>query len=164
MNPYIIVAIIIIIDLLTLPFFIRSFLKKEMKHKGVVLALFLAVFIAVEAAFSVFYINANQFYDREGNTYTSQEDVLYYDREGVEYILHETKIDRWHFISTDGKSMYTSKRVYVDKDGYIVYDRPNEFSKTDREFVYTDAESNEYFRAEEIKWNHKGEMNVRNKE
>ncbi|MBR6531080.1 MAG: hypothetical protein IKT61_01095 [Clostridia bacterium] len=164
MNPYIIVAVMIVIDVVSIPFFIRAFLKKDIKNKGIVLAVFLAVFIAVEAAFSVFYINANQFYDREGNAYTSQEDVIYYDRVGNEYILYPTKVDRWHFVSTDSKYMYIAERVYIDMDGYIVYDKENNFLKTDLKYVYTDAEGNEYYRADEIRFNHKGEMKLKDKD
>lgn len=164
MNPYIIVAVMIVIDIVSIPFAIKSIMKKDMKNKGAVIALFLAVFIAVEVAFSVFYINSNQFYDREGNTYTSQESVLYYDRDGNKYILHQTKVDRWHFISKDGRRMLTSERVYVDSEGYIVYDEMNEFEQTDREYVYTDAEGNEYYRAQEIKWTHNGGLKVKNRE
>lgn len=164
MNPYIIVAVMVVIDIVSIPFVIRSILKKNIRKKGAVIAVFLAVFVAVEVAFSVFYINANQFYDREGNVYTSQENVLYHDRDGNEYILYRTKVDRWHFISTDSKYMYTSERVYLDTDGYIVYDKENEFKKTDREYVFTDSDGNEYFRAEEIRFNHKGEMKLKKKD
>lgn len=164
MNPYIIVAVMLIVDVISIPFIIKSILKKDIKKKGVVIAIFLAAFVAIEAAFSVFYITSNQFYDREGNTYTAQENVLYYDRSGNEFILHETKADRYHFISTDSKIMYIADRVYLDMDGYIVYDKENEFKQTDREYVYTDSDGNEYFRADEMKWNHKGEIKVKNRE
>ncbi|MBR3836400.1 MAG: hypothetical protein IKJ69_06425 [Clostridia bacterium] len=163
MNPYIIVAIMIVIDIVSLPFIVRSMLKKDIRKKGIVITAFLAVFIAVEIAFSVFYINSNQFYDREGNIYTSQEEVLYYDREGNEYTLNQTKVDRWHFISTDGRRMHTAERVYVDEEGYIFFDAKNELIKTELEYAYTDGEGNKYFRADEIKWDHKGELTVRDK-
>lgn len=164
MNPYIIIGIMIVIDLISIPFVIRSIMKKNIRKKGAVIAAFLAVFIVIEAAFSFFYISSNQFYDREGNVYQSQEDVLYYDRGGNEYILRQTKVDRWHFISKDSKYMYISERVYVDMDGYIVYDKENEFEKTDRKYVFKDSQGNEYFRAEEIKFNRKGEMKLKNKD
>lgn len=162
MSPYIIIAIMIAVDLISVPLFIRSILKKDIRKKGAVITAFLAVFIAVEVAFSVFYINVNQFYDREGNVYTSQGDVLYYDREGKEYILYQTKVDRWHFVSKDGKYMYTAERVYVDEDGFIIYDKENRLQKTDREYVFVDSDGNEYYPASEIKWNSKGEIRVDN--
>lgn len=158
MNPYIVVAVMIVIDLITIPFAIKSILKKNIKKKGVVIAAFLTVFIVIEAGFSMFYINSNNFYDREGNTYTSQENVVYYDREGTQYILHETKQDRWHFISKDSKHMYIAERMYLDMDGYMVFDRDDTFVQSDRQYVYIDGEGNEYFRADEMVWNRKGEM------
>lgn len=164
MNPYIIVAVMIVIDIVSIPFAIRAILKKNIRHKPVIIAVLLAVFVAFEAAFSVLYINANQFYDRDGKAYASEEEVVYFNREGKEFFLRQTKADRWHFISSDGKLMYISERVYLDSDGYIVYDRNNEFSQTDRKFVYTDGDGNEYFLAQEIKWNHKGELKPRNKD
>lgn len=162
MNPYIVIAIMVIVDIITLPVVIKGILKKDMKHKGIILALFLAVFIAVEAVFSVLYIDSHNFYDREGNVYTSQEEVLYYDKDGTEFVLyHHIKQDRWHFISKDGKNMYIAERVYLDEDGYLVYDRDNAFSQTDRKYIYTDESGNEYFRADEITWNRRGEMKPR---
>ncbi|MBR5262580.1 MAG: hypothetical protein IKV49_02045 [Clostridia bacterium] len=164
MNPYIIVAVMLVVDIISLPFIIRSMLRKNIRKKGAAIALLLAAFIAVEAAFSVFYIRTNQFYDREGNVYLSQEDVLYYDRNGKEYILHQTKADRMHFISTDSRTMYISERVYTDMDGYIVYDKENKFSPTDRKYVYTDVDGNEYYRADEIRFDHNGDMRLKNKD
>lgn len=158
MNPYIIIAVMIVIDIITIPFAIKSILKKDIKHKGIILAVFLAVFIVIEAAFSIFYIDSHNFYDREGNTYTSQESVLYYDKDGTGFVLQQTKADRWHFISEDGRRMLLAERMYLDMDGYLVFDSTNTFTQTDRKYVYTDKDGNEYFRADEITWNKKGEM------
>ncbi|MBQ5592840.1 MAG: hypothetical protein IIU80_07830 [Clostridia bacterium] len=164
MNPYIIVAVMLVIDLVSIPFFIRSMLKKNIRNKGAAITLLLVAFIAVEAAFSVFYINANRFYDREGNIYTSAEDVIYHDREGNEYTLYPTKADHWHFISTDSRYTYIAERVYVDKDGYIVYDRENKIKETDLKYVYADDEGNEYYRADEIRFDSKGSIRLKNSE
>ena len=164
MNPYIIVAVMIVIDIISIPFIIRSILRKNIRKKGIAIAVFLTVFIVVEAAFSAFYINVNQFYDREGNIYTSAEDVLYYDRDGREYILYPTKADRRHFISTDSRYMYIAERVYVDKDGYIVYDRENKIRETELKYVYADDEGNEYYRADEIRFDSKGSIRLKNSE
>ena len=162
MNPYIVIAVMLVIDIVTIPLAIKSILKKDIKHKGIILTAFFAVFLAVEIAFSFLYIDSHNFYDREGNTYTSQEDVLYYDKDGTEFILyHHIKQDRWHFISKDGKNMYIAERVYLDMDGYLVFDRENTFEQTDRQYVYSDSDGNEYFRADEITWNRKGEMKPR---
>lgn len=158
MNPYIVIAIMVVIDIVTIPFAIKSILKKNIKHKGIILAVFLSVFIIAEIAFSALYIDSHNFYDREGNTYTSQENVVYYDKDGNEFLLSQTKIDRWHFISKDGKRMLIAERVYLDMDGYLVFDSSDTFTQTDRKYVYTDKEGNEYFRADEITWSKNGEM------
>lgn len=159
MNPYIIIAVMIVIDIITIPFAIKSILKKDIRHKGIILAVFLAVFIVIEVAFSIFYIDSHNFYDREGNTYTSQESVVYYDRDGNEFVLYKhIKQDRWHFVTKDGKRMLIAERVYLDMDGYLVFDSADTFTQTDRKYVYTDKDGNEYFRADEITWNKKGEM------
>ncbi len=163
MNPYVIIAIVIAIDVISIPFFIKSILKKNIKRKGAVIALSLAAFIAVEAVFSFAYIDSKQFYDREGNAYTEASAVIYYDREGKEYHLSETSHGYTHFISTDGKQMYISERVYLDGEGYIVYDREDKFKRTDREYVYLDSEGNEYFLAEQMKWNRNGKIDLADK-
>lgn len=161
MNPYIIIAVMIVIDIITIPFAIKSILKKDIRHKGIILAVFLAVFIVIEVAFSIFYIDSHNFYDREGNTYTSQESVLYYDKDGTGFVLQQTKADCWHFISEDGRRMLLAERMYLDMDGYLVFDSTNTFTQTDRKYVYTDKDGNEYFRADEITWNKKGEMQLK---
>ncbi len=160
-NPYIIVGIIIAVDIISIPFFIKSILKKDIKRKGAVIALVLAAFIALEAFCSFLYVTSNQFYDRNGNTYTDIQSVIYYTREGDEFKLEENSLKYKHFVSTDGKQMYIAERVYIDMDGFIVYDRKNEFERSDREYVYLDSDGNEYFLAEYMKWDYKGNIKLK---
>ncbi len=164
MNPYIVIGIVIAVDLVTLPIIIKKMLKKEGKHKGLKIAALVAVFVAVEAVFSFLYVESKMFYDREGNQYQSAESVVYYDRDGTEYLLCETKADRMHFVSRDGKFMRIAERTYIDKEGYLVFDIRNEFKKTENGNVYTDDEGNEYYKAESIEWNRKGEAQFKEKQ
>ncbi len=159
-NPYIIVGIIIAIDIISIPFFIKSMLKKKIKRKGAVIASVLVAFIAVETAFSFFYIDSKQFYDREGNTYLSAAEVVYYDREGNKFLLDKSSGKYSHFVSVDGKRTLISERVYLDKDGYIVFDRDEELRRSDREYVYLDNEGNEYFLAEQMQWGRGGKIEL----
>ncbi len=159
MNPYVIIGIVIAVDIISVPFFIKSILKKNIKKKGAVIALSLAAFIAVEAIFSFAYIDSKQFYDREGNAYTELAAVIYYDRDGREYRLQEAN-GYAYFISTDGRQTYIAERVYLDKDGYIVFDREKEFKRTDREYVYLDSDGNEYFLATDMKWSRNGQIKL----
>ncbi len=158
MNPYVVIGIMIAVDLITLPFIIRKMLKKEGRHKGLKITILIVAFIAIEAVCSFFYIDSNLFYDREGNQYTSTESVVYYDRDGKEYLLCETALGSKQFMTRDGKITRIADRTYVDKDGYLVFDLQNNFVKTDEEDVYTDADLNEYIKAEKAEWNRKGEI------
>lgn len=158
MNPYVVIGIMIVVDLITLPFIIRKMLKKEGKHKGLKITILIVAFVAIEAVCSFFYIDSNMFYDREGNQYTSYESVVYYDRDGREYLLCETALGSKQFITRDGKITRIAERTYVDKDGYLVFDLQNRFVKTNKEGVYTDSDSNEYIKAEKAEWNRNGEM------
>ena len=126
MNPYIIIGVMVVIDLITLPIIIKKILKKDGKNKGIKIAVLIAAFVIVEAVCSFFCIESNVFYDREGNQYKSAESIVYYDREGVSYTLRETGMARKHFVSTDGRIMRIAERAYVDKDGYLVFDLKNE--------------------------------------
>ena len=162
MNPYVIIGIMIVIDLVTLPLIIRKMLKKEGKNKGVKIAALVAVFVIVEAVTSYFYIESTMFYDREGNQYKTAESVVYYDEQGPGYLLCETgTLRRKHFVSTDGKIMRIAERAYVDKDGYLVFDIKDEFKESAEKGVFTDDEGNKYYKAEAVEWNRKGEITLR---
>lgn len=160
MNPYIIIGVMVVIDLITLPIIIKKILKKDGKNKGIKIAVLVAAFVIVEAVCSFFCIESNVFYDREGNQYKSAESIVYYDREGVSYTLRETGMARKHFVSTDGRIMRIAERTYIDKDGYLVFDLENEFKKSGEDGIYKDADGNEYYKAEEVKWKRNGEIKL----
>lgn len=161
MNPYVVIGVMIAIDLITLPLIIRKMLKKEGRYKGIKIAVLIAAFIAIEAVCSFFYIESSMFYDREGNQYKTAESVVYYDEQGTSYLLCETgTVRRKHFVSTDGRIMRIAERTYIDKDGYLVFDLENEFKKSGEDGVYKDADGNEYYKAEEVKWKRNGEIKL----
>ncbi|MBP3939407.1 MAG: hypothetical protein IK955_08355 [Clostridia bacterium] len=162
MNPYIIIGVMVVIDLITLPIIIKKILKKDGKNKGIKIAVLIAAFVIVEAVCSFFCIESNVFFDREGNQYKSAESIVYYDREGVSYTLRETGMARKHFVSTDGRIMRIAERAYVDKDGYLVFDLKNEFKSAEKEGVYKDADGNEYYKAEDVSWKRNGEIQTGN--
>ncbi len=165
MNPYIIIAVMLVVDIITLPMFIKSILKKDkIKRKGIVIALCLVAFIAIEGVTSFFYIDSKQFYDREGNVYADAESVIYYDRDGTEFLLKETGLNRKHFESKDGKRLLIAERMYLDSEGYLYFDRDELLSRTEKEYVYVDSEGNEYFKAEDVKFNRKGEIKLTDKQ
>ena len=161
MNPYVVIGVMIAIDLITLPFIIRKMLRKEGKNKGLKIAILIAVFVIIEAITSFYYIEANMFYDREGNQYKSAESVVYYDEQGTNYLLCETGLAKKHFVSTNGKIMRIAERSYIDKDGYLVFDIKNEFKESAEDGVYIDAEGNKYYKAEEVEWKRNGEIKLR---
>ncbi len=158
MNPYIIIGVMVAIDLITLPFIIKKILKKDGKNKGIKIAVLVAVFVAVEAVCSFFCIESTVLYDREGNKYKSAESVVYYDEQGTSYTLRETGMARKHFISTDGRIMRIAERAYIDKEGYLVFDLKNEFKDTGKDGIYSDADGNEYYKAEDVQWKRNGDI------
>lgn len=159
MNPYIVIAVMLVIDIVTLPIAIKKMLQKSNKNKGIKITLVIVAFILIEAVFSYLYVNSaqdNAFYDRNGNPYSSAESVVYYDKIGNEYLLCETADGKMYFIS--GRMMNEAENTYVDKDGYIVYDSKGRFADTDEDGIYTDDKSNEYYKADEIRWDKDGQI------
>ena len=50
--------------------------------------------------------------------------------------------------------------IYIDKDGYLIYDSRGLFEDTDSDGIYKDKESNEYYRADEVKWDKDGQIHL----
>lgn len=160
MNPYIVIVLTALVDLIALPVVIKSIIKGRAKRKGLTAAAVVSALIAADVLFSFLYLNVNMYYDSKGNSYTEADQVMYYDRGSKTYSLETDKFGTGHFISSDGTRTMLADRVYVDTDGYIVFDAANSFKKSDKKYVYTDGKGGEYYRPEEIKWNSKGEIKV----
>ena len=161
MNPYIIIAVMVVIDLITLPFIIRKILKKDGKNKGMKITLLVAAFIIVEVVFAFAYSGSaddGKFYDRLGNEYKSYESVIYYDAMGKEYLLCETAGGKMYFIS--GRIMNEAEDSFINKDGYLVYDSRGRFTDADSDGIYTDENSNEYYKADEVRWDKEGKIKL----
>ena len=159
MNPYIVIAIMLVIDIITLPLIIKKMITKETDKKGLKITALIAAFVAVEVIFSVIFIDSAEdktYYDRLGNSYSSSESVIYYDREGNEYLLCQTADKKMYFIC--GRMMNDAEDAYVDKNGYIVFDYKECFTDTGSDGIYKDDKSNEYYKADEVRWNKKGEI------
>ncbi len=159
MNPYIIIAVMVVIDLITLPFIIRKILKKDGENKGMKIALLIAAFVVIELVFSFAYVSSaddDKFYDRLGNEYKSHESVIYYDSMGKEYLLCETADKKMYFIS--GRIMNAAEDTYINKDGYLVYDSKGRFTDADADGIYTDENLNEYYKADEVRWDKEGQI------
>ena len=56
MNPYIVIAIMLVIDIITLPLIIKKMITKETDKKGLKITALIAAFVAVEVIFSVIFI------------------------------------------------------------------------------------------------------------
>lgn len=161
MNPYIIIAIMLVIDVITLPLIIKKMLKKATENKGLKVTLLIVAFVVIEAVFAFVYISSAEekaFYDRQGNRYSSSESVVYYDKMSNEYLLCETADGKMYFIS--GRIMNEADSMYIDKDGYLIYDSRGLFEDTDSDGIYKDKESNEYYRADEVRWDKDGQIHL----
>lgn len=158
MNPYVVIAVMVVIDIITLPFIIRKILKKDIKHKAVKVTAMILVFVVVEAVCSFMYIDSHTFYDRLGNQYQTQEGVRYYDREENEYVITEDNMGREYFTSLSGKYTRIAELTYIDSDGYLYFDLTRELTKDDSKYAYTDEAGNKYYRPEEVEWNRNGEI------
>lgn len=109
------------------------------------------------------------YYDSFGNCYTDCERIVYYDRNGNEFIYYLQKItdddsttrDEYKHYFTDGKNYYPSNRCYVDQNGYFVYDSNGNIHSSGVDSSLTDAQGNVYFAASNTSWDSQGNKYAR---
>lgn len=155
-NPYSLLGIMVVADVIGLAVFSAIMLKKENKNSAVKkILVVLAIVLAVDGAYSVYVFRTNTFYDRNCEKYTSMQSVVYYNKSGKAY-----KLEDKYFKSIDGTDMFLADRAYVDSDGFLVYDRAKKIHKTDLECFYADDDGNKYYKATEVKWNSSGEVGI----
>ncbi|MCQ2485147.1 MAG: hypothetical protein MJ168_07415 [Clostridia bacterium] len=158
-NPLALIAALGVVDVFGLIGFILFTIKNTPKGDRLKKILIVSVcFIAIDAVITSFLLTKNTYYDRNGDRYSKAEEVCYYDADGTSYRLFTDEKQRSHLISGDGRQMFTADRVYIDKDGYIVYDRTNSFKEEDNHKMFTDSDGNEYFSIYRIKWDKNGKI------
>lgn len=105
------------------------------------------------------------FYDKKGNEYENEDDVIIYDKDGNEYVYKiieevcedvvtedgETTEEPWtydeyYYIDQNGEK-YISYLCYVDEDGYFYFDEKDklDIGYDEEEFYYDDVESYKYY-------------------
>ena len=101
------------------------------------------------------------FYDRNGKAYDSAEKVPFYDRDGNVYLFRQTKenkkIVQWYENKATGEKL-DSKKCFVDRDGYFVYDAKGEFTLSEDHLIATDKDGNQYSPASIVIWGKEGNM------
>ena len=99
-----------------------------------------------------------RFYDRDGNSYKSTEDVPYYDKDGKVYFYRKDEKLNQYFVEKGKENKKLDlERCYVDMDGYFVYDEKNEITNEDL-VTGVDKNGNKYIPASLAIWNEKGEL------
>ena len=160
-NPLVSVTLLAVCDVIGILAFIIYTVKKQTETKKLKKIIpVIAGLVLIDILFSFLIISSNSVYDRNGKRYFSSDEITYYDIKGKSYHISRDDELRSHLVSDDGIQMYIADRVYIDKDGYIVYDRTNTFKKKDKEYVYYDSEGNEYFSIADIKWKKNGEIKI----
>ncbi len=126
------------------------------------------------------------FYDKMGNAYENEDDVILYGEDGSKYTYFETEDYDCFFVGEDG-TKYEYYNCYVTAvDGWFYYDEDyelfcgeyecdedyfdEEYSYDEEiyefdlddyryyDYKYYDEEGNEYYYAGEASWNEKGEL------
>lgn len=109
------------------------------------------------------------YYDKMGKCHFQKEKVVYYDRNGNEFMYYmqtvtdddpTTENQRNHYF-TDGKSYYPLEKCYIDQDGYFVYDGGNKITPSGVDASLKDAQGNTYFSASKTSWDSQGNMYAR---
>ena len=157
-NPYVAVAVIGILDVFgIIGFIIYTIKKPEQKKKLKKIGIAIACFVLADAVISFFIISSNTVYDRNGNRYVEKEKLAYYDKSENVYHIEKNDSSEAYMRSENGLNTFIAERVYIDRDGYIVYDRFNEFIQKN-DFVFTDSNSNEYYLLSAVKWDRHGNL------
>lgn len=100
------------------------------------------------------------YYDREGNSYTDPDDVIFYAKDGSQFVSTKDETYKTYFVNTkDEAQRYDGLKCFVDKDGYFVYDNDGAIVLEDNLFKAKDSEGNIYYPAEIVTWNSSGEIN-----
>lgn len=154
-NPFAILGIMVIIDIIGVVVYAFYALKKDRNTALKKLLIVAAVLIVVDGAYSIYVFKSNTFYDRNCESYSSMKSVVYYKTNGKAY-----KLDGEYFVSLDGTDMFTAEAAYVNEEGFLFYDKSGRIHKTELECIYKDDEGNKYYKATEVKWNSKGEAGI----
>lgn len=165
-NPYVYIAVLIFIDIISIPLVVKKLLsgKSDRKRTAVKIISAAAVFIAADCICIAFILGNSFSYDRTGERYKYNESVVYYTSEGGRFTL-KGKGDDARFENANGTESYLAERVYVDDDGFLYFDVKNELAGRGQDGTYTDAEGKKYYRADSVEWNRYGDLSLKeNKE
>ena len=161
-NPYVYIAVLILIDIILIPLTVKKLLsgKSGKKKKAASIVAAAAVFIVIDCICAAFIIGNSFSYDRTGKRYDYNEPVIYYTSEGGKFTLNGTG-DGARFANANGTESYLAERVYVDDDGFLYFDVKNELAGTKKDGTFTDADGKKYYRADAVEWNKYGDMSLK---
>lgn len=102
---------------------------------------------------------ASVFYDRNGQKYSKEEDVKYYDASGNVY--HKTMVEDFmpEFVNDKTGESYSGFMCYISEDGYLFYDPDNTLKRVKGSLnTYTDSSGKEYYDMSTITWDSSGNL------
>lgn len=159
-NPYILAAVFAVCDIFGLLGLIIYIIKHTVKGKRLKKIITAVIcFAAADALLSFFIVSSNSVYDRNGNRYFNSEELKYYDTDGTAYTLETDDMERSYLVSEDRVQMFNTKRIYIDKDGYIFYDRQNKLKQIS-EYVFADENGQKYYSFFDVKWDRHGKIKL----
>ena len=103
------------------------------------------------------------FYDRFGNKYSSQEQIIFYTFDNAEFCYVDCDDE---FVCVKNNSMnnylssYSAISTYIDMDGYLVFcDEILSFDNSKGDFGFFDKTNNKYYgSARDVFWSSNGSM------
>lgn len=105
------------------------------------------------------------YYDKYGNEYEHQDDIIYYTRDGCQFKLKTDSNGNAEYrqmpetLTNKYRESYEPAFVYIDSDGYIVFFENGiqlDDSRMEDIFCYVDADGNYYAFPLEVYWNPDG--------
>lgn len=99
------------------------------------------------------------YYDREGKAYSTPDDVIFYAKDGSQYVSTKDDNYKTYFVNTkDETQKCEGLKCFVDEDGYFVYDKDGAIVLEDNLFTAKDSEGNLYYPAEIVTWDSSGKI------
>lgn len=158
-NPYVVPAILVIADLISIPLITIGICRKHQKGQRIKrIVAVIAVIVIIDGGYAVSQLGKNSYYDIKGIKHSDPTQIVYYDKDGNKYTYENGNYGEL-FKNENGTHAFTAENAYIDKDGYLVIitEKLEEDVNTN---TFKDKDGNQYYHATDVSWNKSGKMKI----
>lgn len=158
-NPYVVPAILIIADLISIPLITVGICRKHEKGQRIKkIITVIAVIAIIDGAYAFAQLGKNSYYDIKGVKYSAPTQIVYYDKDGNKYTYENGNYGEL-FKNENGTHAFTAKNAYIDKDGYLVIITEKLEENADTK-TFTDKNGNQFYHATDVSWSKSGKIKI----